>query len=98
MKNKPCKHTYCKHNTASNKNLKRYGNKCLKNGQCSVIDIATHQNVINVLDLPVWMGNQYIPQLTDDELDYCINNETRKSGQAKLRAHKKSRNNKEDTP
>lgn len=62
-----------------------------KDCECPIAKMAISPNVINVLDQPVWMADQHLCKLTDEELDYCISAETRKSGLKSLLAYKKYR-------
>ena len=91
MKDKPCKKTFCASNYAHYPKLKRYGEKCMNPNVCTMLDIAQQPNVINVLDQPIKYGYQYLPKLTEKELEYCIHAEKRAGGITKLQAEKRRR-------
>lgn len=91
MKDKPCKRTFCKSNYAHYPKLKRYGEKCMNPNTCTMLEIAQQANVINVLDRPIKEGYQHVSELTEKELEYCLNIEKRAGGLAKLRAEKRHR-------
>jgi hypothetical protein len=88
---KPCKKTFCKNNYAHYPKLKRYGEKCMHNGDCSQLSIASGANVINILDRPIKEGYQFVQKLTDCELEYCIHTENRAGGISRLQAEKRRR-------
>ena len=58
---------------------------------CTMLEIAQQANVINVLDRPIKEGYRYVGELTEKELEYCLNIEKRAGGLAKLRAEKRHR-------
>ena len=88
---KPCDKTFCKNNYAHYKKLKRYGAACMHNKPCSMIGIAQQPNVINVLDRPLKISEKYIPDLSREELEFCLQCEKRAGNQKKLLAEKRRR-------
>lgn len=84
---KECFKLWCKQNYKSHPAMKRWGANCMlsKSSPCKLEEIAIHSNVINVLDRPIKDGIPFINELTSEELEYCLNTETRKSMQSKLR-------------
>lgn len=88
---RPCNKTFCKNNYAHYGKLKRYGEACMHNKECSMLGIAQRPNVINVLDRPMKDGAQYLPDLTDQELEFCLRCERRVSNKKKLLGEKRRR-------
>lgn len=86
-----CNKTFCRNNYAHYEKLKRYGNTCMHNKECSLLGIAQHSNVINVLDRPLKEGTKYLPDLTPEELEFCLQMEKRTVVQKKLLAEKRRR-------
>lgn len=88
---RPCDKTFCKEHAEYSKKLSRYKGLCLHQGNCLLMDIAQSANVINVLDVPISQARQNMQKLTDEELDFCINTETRKTALKELKNYKKYR-------
>ena len=87
---KECKRTWCDRNCQQHPAMKRWGEKCMVSSlPCKMVDIATHANVINVLDRPLKEGEQYVCMLTKDEVCYCLAKEKRRGGIARLEGRKR---------
>lgn len=89
--NRPCAQTFCKNNYAHYDRLKRYGKACMHNNKCTMMGIAQKPNVINILDRPIKEGYKYLTDLTNDELEFCLQTERRLGGLKKLIAEKRTR-------
>jgi len=63
----------------------------MHNKECSMLGIAQHPNVINVLDRPMKDGARYMPELTDQELEFCLRCEHRIGSKKKLMVEKRRR-------
>lgn len=84
-----CSNTLCKNNAANSPKMKRYGERCL--AKLCENHNKTTVNVNWILNNSV-NDCMYRPDvLTDEELAYCLEKETRKTGQAKLKAELKRR-------
>lgn len=89
-----CDYIDCQHNTARSPNLKRYGNSCVRTS------CLFNTNTVNwVLSSSAEDAARYISNLTDAELQYCLNREptkrNRKTVISKLQAEARRRGRRE---
>lgn len=87
QKVRKCRNVNCEHNAFKHKNTRRYGERCLTPAQpCT-------NKITDVVILHVAVSSkEYDPRiLTDEELTFCLENETRKTGLKILHSENKLR-------
>ncbi len=92
MQLKKCKITWCWRNFASSTRTKRYGCICgAPKSSCLLEEIARRENVRAVLDKTIKDSGPYIGRLTDPELEFCLQEEKRKTAHGRLAVEKEKR-------